>query len=72
MAQDRGLVAAGVPNRAAARFLLGYHFGLLVGEVSGLIPTPAEWRSVIGPLLRPLTPAGWERTDDALQGRAPG
>ena len=69
-ARDRGLVASAVPRRAAARFLMGYHFGLLVGEVSGLVPTPAEWRSVIGPLLRALTPAGWERAEDAL-GSAP-
>ena len=68
-AQDRGLVAPAVPRRAAARFLMGYHFGLLVGEVSGLVPTPAEWRTVIGPLLRALTPAGWERDPEADQRR---
>ena len=71
VARDRGLVASAVPRRAAARFLMGYHFGLLVGEVSGLVPTPAEWRSVIGPLLWALTPAGWERAEDALGGAPP-
>ena len=65
-AQRRGLVAAGVPVRATARFLLGYHFGLLIGEVSGLVPTPAEWRTVIEPLLRTLTPEGWAGAGGAV------
>jgi len=65
-AKAKGLVAEQVPDRAAARFLLGYHFGLLIGEVSELAPTPAEWRSVIEPLLWSLTPQGWDRASEGL------
>lgn len=64
--RDRGLIAEGVPLRAAARFLLDYHFGLLLGEVAGLRPAAIEWRSVIEPILWALTPEGWQ--PDGLSG----
>lgn len=57
--QQRGVLHADVPLRAAARYLMGRHFGLLFGEVAGLTPAPLAWRTVIESILWAMTPDGW-------------
>ena len=60
--QRNGVIHPDVPLRAAARYLMGYHFGLLFGEVAGLTPTPLEWRTVIQSILWAMTTDGWTGT----------